>query len=745
MEFIKDWKILEFEQTYGIDTKQFILWENSSDSQKAEYKELELLYLAFCELYTEHYDDLKLYALMYRNVPLYNIYKDIYSMLYFGSRKDEIIGYKQLISKDRSGKANIVRLYSSNEALFPKICQKYIGVDFLNNKPGNTHFLTLHTLQDFKENKIPHILSVNDLSEEQCEILLQYEKNFQKEYFVSYNTGLKSSSEGFPFSSLTPYVKSSFIENYLNLVSGKYSSFVTSRINRFLNVECGYKNFRNDIKDIANHDIKLFYSAAMEVEELTKQFVSRSLKELPCRSIDKQLNLDIICDAHPSLYSDVEKKLHNRIGLLLREIDILTGKSKMMTVFTLEEKNILSNAAIIDFFDSLRNRIISVECELNNYKSKLIQYVSDKESFKLLYSNYVKANTFVEHSYEKAYNLMWLYRPQLMKELEAHTTSASSLRELMALYYRSFIHRAEKPKVLQPGSEKAFFMRKWCFLLSIQQKKKQAEEKRQEEEKRKIEEERKRKEEEVRIIKYGFNKRNKHYRDTHISFDEKKHTYIVNGLTLQSVTNVVANCFPKFNTELHAKKTASRMGITPQEVINMWEKKGQESRDLGTEMHKKIENYYLGNDSNVDDTFRLFMMFTKRFDLKPYRTEWAVYDIDHNIAGTIDFLDYQDGKYTIYDWKRSDKIIENGMPVKISKYQEKGLHPLENLENCAYYHYALQLSLYKFILEKNYDINVSELRLGIFHPTYDRPYVLKIPYLENEVNTLMALRSEVLL
>ena len=193
------------------------------------------------------------------------------------------------------------------------------------------------------------------------------------------------------------------------------------------------------------------------------------------------------------------------------------------------------------------------------------------------------------------------------------------------------------------------------------------------------------------------------------------------------------------------KKTASRMGITPQEVINMWEKKGQESRDLGTEMHKKIENYYLGNDSNVDDTFRLFMMFTKRFDLKPYRTEWAVYDIDHNIAGTIDFLDYQDGKYTIYDWKRSDKIIENGMPVKISKYQEKGLHPLENLENCAYYHYALQLSLYKFILEKNYDINVSELRLGIFHPTYDKPYVLKMPYLENEVNTLMDLRSEVLL
>ena len=256
---------------------------------------------------------------------------------------------------------------------------------------------------------------------------------------------------------------------------------------------------------------------------------------------------------------------------------------------------------------------------------------------------------------------------------------------------------------------------------------------------------RRKKEEEARLEKFRYNKRNSHSRDRFISFDETNHTYTVEGNPLQSATNIVENCFPKFNAQLHAKTTAAKMGMTEDEVIAMWEQKGKESRELGTAMHQKIESYYQGKDSREDDAFRLFKMLTDKVRLEPYRTEWAVYDTEYNIAGTIDFVDYQDGKYTIYDWKRSDKIIANGMPVKVSKYQEKGLYPLEHLENCAYYHYALQLSLYKFILEKNYDIKVSDLRLGIFHPSYDKPYVLRMPYLENEVKTLMELRSEVIL
>ncbi len=277
--------------------------------------------------------------------------------------------------------------------------------------------------------------------------------------------------------------------------------------------------------------------------------------------------------------------------------------------------------------------------------------------------------------------------------------------------------------------------RKWQKERELQIIKEQEEQKRIEEAKKRREEDRRRR----------YNTIHRHSRDGFISFDETNHTYIVGGKSLQSVTNIVENCFPKFDAQLHAKSTAAKMGMTEEEVIAMWERKGKESRELGTAMHQKIESYYQGKESGEDDVFRLFKVFADKVKLEPYRTEWAVYDTDYNIAGTIDFVDYQNGQFTIYDWKRSDKIIANGMPVKVSKYQEKGLYPLEHLENCAYYHYALQLSLYKFILEKSYGIEISDLRLGIFHPSYDKPYVLRMPYLENEVKTLMELRSEVIL
>lgn len=277
-----------------------------------------------------------------------------------------------------------------------------------------------------------------------------------------------------------------------------------------------------------------------------------------------------------------------------------------------------------------------------------------------------------------------------------------------------------------------------------QQQRKEEEEKKRNQEEREKKLEAERQEAEARKEKFRFNQRNKHPLDSTISFRASDHLYIVNGVCLESVTTFVSSCFPKFNTELHAKQKAGALGISVQEVIEMWERKGKESRDLGTAMHKKIENYYQGIDSANDDAFNLFRIFANNIKLVPYRTEWAVYDWEYKLAGTIDFVDYQNGEYTVYDWKRSDKIIANGMPIKTNKYGEKGNYPLEHIDNSPYYHYALQLSLYKFILERNYGIKIDKLRLGIFHPTYNKPYLLEVPKYENEINTIFNLRSEVI-
>ena len=346
-----------------------------------------------------------------------------------------------------------------------------------------------------------------------------------------------------------------------------------------------------------------------------------------------------------------------------------------------------------------------------------------------IYENKNKINDYLSDIFDIQFKEFWHNEPEKCKQYCKYHSACDLVRNFATLDELKAT-TIEKSKSFSRKRIKKWCIKQWISIVTSYIK--------ELDEKERIENEK-------RMEKYRFNKRNAHARDKNIVLRQSDHIYMVNGITLDSVTTFVNNAFPKFNAEYHAKRKAEQLGISPEEVLDMWEQKGRESRELGTELHKKIENYYQGIVSIDDDkTFNLFEMFADKIELKPYRTEWAVYDLKHNIAGTIDFVDYQNGEYIIYDWKRSEKIIENGMPVKINKYGEKGNYPLEHLDNTPYYHYALQLSLYKYILEKNYGMKISDLRLGIFHPSYNKPYVLRMPYLEKEINDIFNLRSEVI-
>jgi len=762
-----------FIRKYG--DRSFILWKKLSDSQKADYLELEQLYKDFIELYKDHYEDLKLYAMMYRDVAIYNIIHDVYSIMFFASKKNEIIGYKKRISSEvKTDKIKVLTLYSKNEALFPKVCKKYTGVDLQKDKrpPQTDGALIPETYYCFKKGNIPHINSIDDLTEEQCRTILSNKTNFEKDYRELYAKDLYSSS------SLSIAAQRRYRRYYSIDALTCNSPFVINRISRYLVLTHGYKTLREDIKNIHLLSSMLLLPVEEKIAEVSNQIESLS------NTVEKNAGIivymtedikeglkervDVIGSIKQEGFSSVVKKLEHKLSLQSEEIftidiNILTkfnySKFFEKSGFVHPGQNSYIAAEIWqkeikEKINALKKDISSIQSDLLNYSDEYKSFISKTNREHILDSCDIDSvHSFVEQSYEKKYNIMWLYRTKEIKAIERDTPYARSFQELFNRDPRRIEWwQPRYTKEYSFGLFQSSLMSNFLRPIEAEIKKKEEEKRKEqqerlrlEEERRKAEEERRRKEEEARLEKFRYNKRNSHRRDYCISFDEANHKYTVGGVNLQSVTNLVENCFPKFDAQLHAKTTAAKLGITPQEVINMWERKGKESRELGTAMHQKIESYYQGKQPYEDDAFRLFKIFADKVKLEPFRTEWAVYDTDYNIAGTIDFVDYQDGKYTIYDWKRSDKIIANGMPVKVSKYQEKGLYPLEHLENCAYYHYALQLSLYKFILEKNYDIKVSDLRLGIFHPSYDKPYVLKMPYLENEVKTLMELRSEVIL
>ncbi len=241
----------------------------------------------------------------------------------------------------------------------------------------------------------------------------------------------------------------------------------------------------------------------------------------------------------------------------------------------------------------------------------------------------------------------------------------------------------------------------------------------------------------------NYNEFNAHPRDPFLDFNPESHVYTHAGREFKSVTTLVEECFPQFDAEEWAPRIALREGVDPQVIIDRWEAEGRRARELGTAMHEKIERYYLGDDCGDDtDAYRLFRPFAASMRLHPYRTEWRIYHEDYDLAGTLDFLERTpQGTFNLWDWKRSCKLVDRyGNICAHSRYGKTGFHPLSNIEDTPYWHYALQLSVYRFILEEKYGIHVSKATLGVFHPDYDRAWVIPMPDMRPHVRLILKKR-----
>ena len=185
---------------------------------------------------------------------------------------------------------------------------------------------------------------------------------------------------------------------------------------------------------------------------------------------------------------------------------------------------------------------------------------------------------------------------------------------------------------------------------------------------------------------------NAHPRDANIQFYEKDHKYVIltePGVKYTSVTTWNHEHFPKFVADdiienmmksKGWKEGHKYWGLTPEQIKAQWNTNKDSVAGAGTDLHYEIEcfnnNPYLSRGYTNKELYDIYMInnkdallskaiewryfinFVKDFpDLKPYRTEWTVYDEDAKIAGSIDMVyENPDGTLSIYDWKRA-KII----------------------------------------------------------------------------------------
>jgi PD-(D/E)XK nuclease superfamily len=248
---------------------------------------------------------------------------------------------------------------------------------------------------------------------------------------------------------------------------------------------------------------------------------------------------------------------------------------------------------------------------------------------------------------------------------------------------------------------------------------------------------------------------NAHPRDDKIYFVEETHKYYIDGSCAGnlSCTGFIHEFFGHFDGKSILNKmrkdpvkwaVSKYYGKTNDEIMKEWSDNGKTASEAGTAMHLAIEQFLHGAPEQIKPEiketpeWRYFMKFWKDCgpDLEPYRSEWEVWTSnDIKLCGSIDmvFRRKSDGKFVIYDWKRSKEI-------KTENKFGSGLAPLEHLPDTNYWHYTLQLNVYKWILEKYYGLEVADLYLVILHPDNSSYRRMRLNIMDDEVEDMIECR-----
>ena len=245
--------------------------------------------------------------------------------------------------------------------------------------------------------------------------------------------------------------------------------------------------------------------------------------------------------------------------------------------------------------------------------------------------------------------------------------------------------------------------------------------------------------------------RNRFPRETRILFNETEHVYTVDGVRVpRSVTGLVHKFVESFDPRdaIEAMQNGAHWEVkrqlytndagellTPDEIVCKWARNGEVQRARGQLLHYHAEQFLNGRavEHPLSPEFRQFLAIHRTLlgeGLRVYRTELSVFHCGLRLAGQIDLLCLDAaGAYVVVDWKRCKQMrYDTRQPMK---------EPLCHLPSCNWYTYSLQLNLSAHILTSEYGLAVGRMLLGIVHPDKERGQLLSVPFLREEVESIV--------
>ena len=239
-----------------------------------------------------------------------------------------------------------------------------------------------------------------------------------------------------------------------------------------------------------------------------------------------------------------------------------------------------------------------------------------------------------------------------------------------------------------------------------------------------------------------------------IDFHEEEHFYTLKNYKFNcSVTQLIETYAQEFDSDGISQMVANKRGISQQEVLDEWKKENEFSCIKGSCIHLKAQSLWMGTDyeidyNTIDDTIDKDRL-KKEYDIMSKQAtdfyndykdmydmiqdEFIVWSKEFDIAGSIDGIMYNKNtqQCCILDFK-SNKDLQFK-----SKYRKKMKVPLHELDDVNGQHYYVQLSIYKYLIEKYTNIKVDELFIVYFNINADNYEIIEIPYLKKEVEEIL--------
>ena len=159
----------------------------------------------------------------------------------------------------------------------------------------------------------------------------------------------------------------------------------------------------------------------------------------------------------------------------------------------------------------------------------------------------------------------------------------------------------------------------------------------------------------------------------------------------------------------------SEFNETQQGILDDWDNENRKSCERGTKIHEEIEHSFYNDPHDISlQKFGIGGKFECKKDYSELDLEYGVYpeyliyresdDGILRIAGQVDLIIKSGNEITIVDHKTNKKIEQKSGFNTSTRSNVKMKYPLNNLMDCNFYHYTMQLSTSFFRYSQWYNV-----------------------------------------